>query len=123
MTKDITRIHEFASELRMFTYSQEQNQLEDASPYNGVSKVQTELPKLSLRDMPEENSFSSMSSPAPGPLSPPLGPMNTDIGDLHDVPINDNADTLSTNIIHSRSLEEVCIRLYLIVIYLQLDTY
>ncbi|KAG5344231.1 SNX2 protein, partial [Acromyrmex heyeri] len=57
--------------------------------------------------MPEENSFSSMSSPAPGPLSPPLGPMNTDIGDLHDVPINDNADTLSTNIIHSRSLEEV----------------
>jgi len=90
---------------------QEQNQLEDASPYNGVSKVQAELPKLSLRDMPEENSFSSMSSPAPGPLSPPLGPMNTDIGDLHDVPINDNADTLSTNIIHSRSLEEVSVRL------------
>ncbi|XP_072761529.1 sorting nexin-2 [Anoplolepis gracilipes] len=81
--------------------------LEDTSPYNGVSKVQAELPKLSLRDAPEENSFSSMSSPAPGPLSPPLGPMNTDIGDLHDVPINDNADTLSTNIIHSRSLEEV----------------
>jgi len=90
---------------------QEQNQLEDSSPYNGVSKVQAELPKLSLRDMPEENSFSSMSSPAPGPLSPPLGPMNTDIGDLHDVPINDNADTLSTNIIHSRSLEEVSVRL------------
>lgn len=81
--------------------------MEDASPYNGVSKIQTELPKLSLRDAPEENSFSSMSSPAPGPLSPPLGPMN--IGDLHDVPINDNSDTLSTNIIHSRSLEEVCI--------------
>lgn len=110
--ENITNIHKFVSKLGIFTCSQEQNQLEDASPYNGVSKVQTELPKLSLRDMPEENSFSSMSSPAPGPLSPPLGPMNTDIGDLHDVPINDNADTLSTNIIHSRSLEEVCIRLY-----------
>ncbi|KAH0945191.1 hypothetical protein HN011_006424 [Eciton burchellii] len=83
---------------------QDQNQLQDASPYNGVSKIQAELPKLSLRDAPDENSFSSVSSPAPGPLSPPLGLINTDIGDLHDVPINDNTDT---NIIHSRSLEEV----------------
>lgn len=69
--------------------------------------MQAELPKLSLRDVPEENSFSSVSSPAPGPLSPPLGPMNTDIGDLHDVPINDNADMLSSSVIQSRSLEEV----------------
>jgi len=69
------------------------------------------LPKLSLRDAPDENSFSSVSSPAPGPLSPPLGLINTDIGDLHDVPINDNTDT---NIIHSRSLEEVYVKLYLI---------
>lgn len=110
MSRDIIRIHGFVSKLEILACLQEQNQLEDASPYNGVSKVQAELPKLSLRDMPEENSFSSMSSPAPGPLSPPLGPMNTDIGDLHDVPINDNTDTLSTNIIHSRSLEEVCIK-------------
>ncbi|XP_020283860.1 sorting nexin-2 [Pseudomyrmex gracilis] len=86
---------------------QDQSQLEDTSPYNGISKIQAELPKLSLRDMPDENSFSTVSSPAPGPLSSPLGPMSSDIGDLHDVPINDNADTLSTNVIHSRSLEEV----------------
>lgn len=79
-----------------------------------MSKIQAELPKLSLRDVPDENSFSSVSSPIPGPLSPPLGPMNTDIGDLHDVPINDNADTLSASIIHSRSLEQVYIKLYLI---------
>lgn len=57
--------------------------------------------------MPEENSFSSVSSPVPGPLSPPLEPINRDIGDLHDIPINDNMDTLSTNIIQSRSTEEV----------------
>lgn len=83
--------------------------MEDASPYNGISKIQAELPKLSLRDVPEENSFSSMSSPAPGPLSPPLGPMNTDIGDLHDVPINDTADMLTSSVIQSRSLDEVYI--------------
>lgn len=53
-----------------------------------------------------------MSSPVPGPLSPPLGPMNTDIGDLHDVPINDNADMLSSSIIQSHSLDEVCSILY-----------
>lgn len=93
----------------MSVITQDQSQLEDASPYNGISKIQTELPKLSLRDMPDENSFSTVSSPAPGPLSSPLGPMGSDIGDLHDVPINDNADTLSTNVIHSRSLEEVYI--------------
>lgn len=75
--------------------------------YNGISTVQAELPKLSLRDAPEENSFSSVSSPVPGPLSPPLEPMNRDIGDLHDVPINDNVDTLSKNIIQSHSIEEV----------------
>ncbi|XP_043503512.1 sorting nexin-2 [Polistes fuscatus] len=86
---------------------QDQSQLEDSSPYNGISTLQTELPKLTLRDALEENSFSSVSSPPPGPLSPPLGPMSSDIGDLHDVPINDNMDTLSTNVIKSQSFEEV----------------
>lgn len=83
--------------------------MEDTSPYNGVSKIQAELPKLSLRDAQEENSFSSVSSPVAGPLSSPLGLITTDIGDLHDVPINDNTDTLSTNVIQSRELEEVYI--------------
>lgn len=86
---------------------QDQSQLEDSSPYNGVSNVQAELPKLTLKDTAEDNSFSSVSSPVPGPLSPPLGPMGSDIGDLHDVPINDNADPLPTNIMQSQSLEPV----------------
>ncbi|KAG7203267.1 hypothetical protein KM043_010362 [Ampulex compressa] len=84
---------------------QDQSQLEDTSPYNGISSVQAELPKLTLRDATEENSFSSVSSPVPGPLSPPLGPMSSDIGDLHDVPINDNADVLSPNVMQTQSLE------------------
>nr|XP_003705160.1 PREDICTED: sorting nexin-2 [Megachile rotundata]XP_012144937.1 PREDICTED: sorting nexin-2 [Megachile rotundata] len=86
---------------------QDQNQLEDSSPYNGVSTIQAELPKLTLRDAPEENSFSSVSSPAPGPLSSPLGPMSSDIGDLHDVPINDNTDVLSTNAMQTQSVDVV----------------
>lgn len=76
--------------------------MEVSSPYNGVTNIHAELPKLSLRDAQEENSFSSVSSPAPGPLSSPLGPMSSDIGDLHDVPINDNADMHSTNILQSQ---------------------
>lgn len=87
--------------------SQDQSQLEDSPPYNGVSTLPAELPKLTLRDAMEENSFSSVSSPPPGPLSPPLGPISSDIGDLHDVPINDNTDMLSTNVIKSQSFEEV----------------
>ncbi|XP_076289217.1 sorting nexin 1 [Lasioglossum baleicum] len=86
---------------------QDQSQLEDSSPYNGISSIPAELPKLTLRDAPEENSFSSVSSPVPGPLSPPLGPMGSDIGDLHDVPINDNADVLPTNIVQNQSVDEV----------------
>ncbi|KAG6794835.1 sorting nexin-2 [Apis cerana] len=86
---------------------QDQSQLEDSPPYNGVSTIQTELPKLTLRDVPEENSFSSVSSPAPGPLNSPLGPMSTDIGDLHDVPINDNTDILSTNVMQTQSTDMV----------------
>lgn len=81
--------------------------MEDSPPYNGVSTIQTELPKLTLRDVPEENSFSSVSSPAPGPLNSPLGPMSTDIGDLHDVPINDNTDILSTNVMQTQSTDMV----------------
>ena len=80
------------------------------SPYNGVSSIQAELPKLTLRDAPEENSFSSVSSPVPGPLSPPLGPMSGDIGDLHDVPINDNADLLPANVIQTQSVDVVYFR-------------
>ncbi|KOC66717.1 Sorting nexin-2 [Habropoda laboriosa] len=86
---------------------QDQSQLEDSSPYNGVSTIPAELPKLSLRDAPEENSFSSVSSPAPGPLSSPLGPMTSDIGDLHDVPINDNVDVLSTSVMQIQSTDVV----------------
>lgn len=82
------------------------------SPYNGVSSIQAELPKLTLRDAPEDNSFSSVSSPVPGPLSPPLGPMSSDIGDLHDVPINDNAaDLLPANIMQTQSADVVYFRL------------
>ncbi|OAD54617.1 Sorting nexin-2 [Eufriesea mexicana] len=86
---------------------QDQSQLEDSSPHNGVSSIQAELPKLTLRDAPEENSFSSVSSPAPGPLSSPLGPMSTDIGDLHDVPINDNTDVLSPSVMQTQSSDVV----------------
>lgn len=85
--------------------------MEDSSPYNGVSTIQAELPKLTLRDAPEENSFSSVSSPAPGPLSSPLGPMSSDIGDLHDVPINDNTDVLSTNVMQTQSPDVVYFKL------------
>lgn len=88
--------------------------MEDSPPYNGVSTIQTELPKLTLRDVPEENSFSSVSSPAPGPLNSPLGPMSTDIGDLHDVPINDNTDILSTNVMQTQSTDMVYFKLLII---------
>lgn len=66
------------------------------------------MPKLSLKDATQENSLSTLSSPvAPsGPLSPPLDPMGSDIGDLHDVPINDEAEPPS-NITKSQSMEEV----------------
>ncbi|XP_014214644.1 sorting nexin-2-like [Copidosoma floridanum] len=78
------------------------------SSYNGESTMQAELPKLSLRDAIQDNSLSTLSSPAApsGPLSPPLDPTGTDIGDLHDVPINDDGD-ISTNIHKSQSMEEV----------------
>lgn len=62
-----------------------------------------------MNDKTEENSFSSVSSTTPGPLSPLSGPMGIDIGDLHDVPINDNIDTLSTNATQSNNLDDVCI--------------
>ncbi|XP_066590450.1 sorting nexin-2-like [Prorops nasuta] len=77
---------------------QDQYQSEDLSPYNGIKSVQAELPKLTLRDTADDNSFSSVSSPVPGPLSPQLGPMSDDTDDLQDVPINDNTDVLSTSI-------------------------
>lgn len=76
-----------------------------------MSAIQAELPKLTLRDAPEENSFSSVSSPAPGPLSPPLGPMDSDIGDLQDVPINDNADILPS-VMQTQSIDTVYFRLF-----------
>ncbi|KAH0539525.1 sorting nexin-2 isoform X2 [Cotesia glomerata] len=81
---------------------QDQNPLTNSS-FNGVS-VTAELPKLSLRDAPDDNSYSTVSSPAPGPLSSPLG-MSEDMGDLHEVPINDEATGQSLK--QSQSLEEV----------------
>lgn len=80
--------------------------METSSPFNGVSRAQSELPKLSLRDAVEENSFSTVSSPAPGgPLSPLMG---NDMDDLQDVPINDNSDDTPPNKhLQSQSLEEV----------------
>ena len=64
---------------------------------------------MSLRDAAQDNSISTLSSPAApsGPLSPPLDPMGGDIGDLHDVPINDDRDTPTANINTSQSMEEV----------------
>ncbi|XP_034943121.1 sorting nexin-2 [Chelonus insularis] len=84
--------------------------IQDSSPlmtnssYNGVSTVTAELPKLLLRDAPEDNSYSTVSSPAPGPLSSPLG-LPSDIGDLHEVPINNDASPQALK--PSQSLEEV----------------
>lgn len=69
-----------------------------------MSAIAAELPKLQLRDAPEDTSYSTVSSPAPGPLSSPLG-LPSDIGDLHEVPIND--DALAQPIKQSQSLEEV----------------
>lgn len=86
----------------MLILSQDQNPLTNSS-FNGVS-VTAELPKLSLRDAPDDNSYSTVSSPAPGPLSSPLG-MSEDLGDLHEVPINDEATGQSLK--QSQSLEEV----------------
>ncbi|XP_033228794.1 sorting nexin-2 [Belonocnema kinseyi] len=85
---------------------QDPSLLETSSPFNGVSRAQSELPKLSLRDAVEENSFSTVSSPAPGgPLSPLMG---NDMDDLQDVPINDNSDDTSIHRhLQSQSLEEV----------------
>ncbi|KAK0178264.1 hypothetical protein PV328_002231 [Microctonus aethiopoides] len=83
---------------------QEQNPLSTSNSYNGVSGIQAELPKLSLRDAPEDTSYSTVSSPAPGHLSSPLC-MPNDINDLHEVPIND--DSLSQSLKQSQSLQEV----------------
>jgi hypothetical protein len=68
------------------------------------------LPKLSLQDSLSDNSVLIVSTPAvlSGSLSSPLDPMSIDI-DLHDVPINDDGDILSTNI-KSESMEEVFIK-------------
>ncbi|XP_031780551.1 sorting nexin-2 [Nasonia vitripennis] len=88
---------------------QDYNIQENTSPYNGESTIQAELPKLSLRDAVQDNSLSTLSSPAApsGPLSPPLDPMGGDIGDLHDVPINDDEENPQSNITKSQSMEEV----------------
>ncbi|XP_012262040.2 sorting nexin-2 isoform X2 [Athalia rosae] len=87
---------------------QDQHQLNDDSPYNGVSSIQAELPKLTLRDAAEQNSVSSISSPPPGPLSPTLDPMGSDLGEMDEVPINDNNDIPpSKSVFQSQSLEEV----------------
>ncbi|XP_012285320.1 sorting nexin-2 [Orussus abietinus] len=85
---------------------QEPSQTNENAPYNGLSTIQTDLPKLSLRDA-TENSFSNVSSPIPGPLSPALGLMGSEIGDLHDVPINDNSDAPLIGALQSHSLNEV----------------
>lgn len=65
-----------------------------------------ELPKLSLRDAADDNSLSSVSSPAPGPLSPPLGSIDN-IGDLQEVPINDTSDIVPVNSQQPEMFEEV----------------
>ena len=59
-----------------------------------------------MRDAVEENSFSTVSSPAPGgPLSPLMG---DNMDDLQDVPINDSSnDTPINKHLQSQSLEEV----------------
>lgn len=93
-----------------YIYAQDHSILENSSPYNGEStNIQVELPKLSLRDAAQDNSLSTLSSPAApsGPLSPPLDPMGSDIGDLHDVPINDDRDSRTANLTKSQSMEEV----------------
>ncbi|XP_015599224.1 sorting nexin-2 isoform X2 [Cephus cinctus] len=86
---------------------QEPSQLDENSSYNGISTKHAELPKLTLHDTADDYSVSSISSPVPGPLSSPSGPIESDIGDLDEVPINDNADTLLSNVMQSQSLEEV----------------
>lgn len=78
--------------------------MEQSSPFNGVSSLQSELPKLTLKDTVEENSFSTVSSPAPGPLSPLMG---KDMDDLQDVPINDNDEKKSNSMQQSQSQDEV----------------
>lgn len=90
-------------------FFQDHNVQENTSPYNGESNIHAELPKLSLRDAIQDNSLSTLSSPAApsGPLSPPLDPMGGDIGDLHDVPINDDGENPQSNITKSQSMEEV----------------
>lgn len=73
-----------------------------------MSSMQAELPKLTLRDAAEENSVSSISSPPPGPLSPTMDPVGSDIGELDEVPINDNSDIPPPkSVFQSQSLEEV----------------
>lgn len=81
--------------------------MDDDSPYNGVSSIQAELPKLTLRDAAEQNSVSSISSPPPGPLSPNQDLIGSDIGDMDEVPINDNNDITPRSVFQSQSLEEV----------------
>ena len=67
----------------------------------------TELPKLTLRDATEENSLSGGSNQTPGPLSPPLIASNDEIGDLHEVPINDIGDQQPSSGLQSNTLDEV----------------
>ncbi|KAF7998345.1 hypothetical protein HCN44_009743 [Aphidius gifuensis] len=84
----------------------EQNPLSNS--YNGVSSVQAELPKLSLHDVPESNSYSTLTSPVASsePINSPLGNLTNDNTDLQEVPIN-NDDKSISNIKESDSLEEV----------------
>ncbi|XP_015521757.1 sorting nexin-2 isoform X1 [Neodiprion virginianus] len=87
---------------------QDHNQLDDDSPYNGIGTMQAELPKLTLRDAIDQNSGSSISSPPPGPLSPTTETAGSDIGEMDEVPINDNSDILPPkSVFQSQALEEV----------------
>ncbi|XP_014224652.1 sorting nexin-2-like [Trichogramma pretiosum] len=88
--------------------AQDHNIPETSSPFNGQSSTPEDLPKLSLKDTTRDTSISTLSSPvAPsGPLSPPLDPTNTDIDDLHDVPINDDHEDHSFNVAQSQSIGE-----------------
>lgn len=95
----------------MFIILKEQHGESDDAPFfNGVSSIQKELPPLSLRDAIEENnSVSDISSPVPELLNAPLGPIGGDIGDLHEVPINDNAESLPSARLQSQ-IDEVIVK-------------
>ncbi|XP_011310837.1 sorting nexin-2-like isoform X1 [Fopius arisanus] len=86
---------------------QEQNPLIGSNSYNGVTSVQAELPKLTLRDAPEDTSYSTVSSPTPGPLTSPLGFVPNEIGDLQEVPINDNQSSGGTGGKQVQQMEEI----------------